>query len=143
MSFTEYIMIDVLHCFFEIRDKIDGIIRQGGGIVDEHAPQNPDLVAFWVRTSSVKRNKGSTEMQAELKATAKVDDHFLSLVSESSQIPIAGSGATTSLTMDQILAASAAARTTLPCLSGMRLSVFIHTYLIVESKLQLLIYGFF
>ena len=68
--------------FLSIRDmfklgwpvtKINGIVAAGGGVVDEHAPQDPSLVSFWVTTKRKRTELDESKTQATARCSASVD----------------------------------------------------------------------
>lgn len=68
--------------FLSIRDmigrgwpvsKINGVIAGGGGVADEHAPQDPSLVSFWVTTKRKQTELDESKTQATARTSATVN----------------------------------------------------------------------
>ena len=51
--------------------KVNGVIRAGGGILDEHAPEDLSLVAYWVKTSRKKREVDLSKTSASMQLTGE------------------------------------------------------------------------
>ncbi|CAE7254603.1 unnamed protein product, partial [Symbiodinium necroappetens] len=59
------------------RDKIEGIIAQGGGEKDEHSPDNLSLTRFWVVVDREKVEEETAKITAQMKVNMTPDEAFM------------------------------------------------------------------
>ena len=62
------------------RNKILGAIRGGGGVKDEHAPDDPTLTSYWRRVSTQQVDTTEVRQDSQVRIQSQVDANVISAV---------------------------------------------------------------
>ena len=62
------------------KNKILGAIRAGGGVKDEHAPDDPSLVSYWCRVSTQQIDTSEVRQESQVRIQSQVDQNTMEAV---------------------------------------------------------------